>query len=507
MSGTRRHTSSLLVPSGEKRKTRRQRIRAERKLAAELERSQRDARRERIAAEKAQRRDAPYLPRSGERRAAAGRNWRPLRVQAHRATSATLAATYPFLAESGLGGEGMLIGSDAFSRRAFVFDPWVLYEKKVIQDPNMSVAGSIGTGKSALLKSLVARSLCFGRRAYIAGDPKGEWTGLTRAVGGTPIELGPGMPARLNPLDAGARPDGLPDHEWHTKVRSHRLGLLTSLAESLMGRLLEPVEHTAVGVALDHATGNSDRATLPQVVRHMLEPDPAADLPPGVPTIAQLHDDGRHVGHALSRLVLGDLAGLFGEESTVTFNPASPMISIDVSRIGEDSPLIPLVMTCTSAWMEAALRDPDGGNRWMVYDEAWKIMRHPPLVRRMETQWRLSRHWGIANVLAVHQWADFDAVGDLGSQTRAQAKSLLAETSTRVIYRQPADQLAQTAEVMGLNTTETGLLPQLVLGRGLWRILGQGGPRAFLVQNILTDRELAMFDTDTRMHTRSRDAS
>jgi hypothetical protein len=262
---------------------------------------------------------------------------------------------------------------------------------------------------------------------------------------------------------------------------------------------LQPVEHTAVGVALDHATTATDRPTLPRVVRHLLDPDPTADLPPGVPDVAQLSADGRHVGHALARLVLGDLAGLFDAETTVAFDPATPMISIDVSRIGEDSPLIPLVMTCTSAWMEAALRDPAGGNRWMVYDEAWKIMRHPPLVRRMETQWRLSRHWGIANVLAVHQWADFDAVGDLGSQTRAQAKSLLAETSTRVIYRQPADQLAQTADVMGLNTTETDLLPQLVLGRGLWRILGQGGPRSFLVDHRLARRELSMFTTDARM--------
>jgi hypothetical protein len=496
----RRHTTSLLVPAGETRKDSRTRLRAERQLAAELQRTQKAARREQLDAERAQRRDAPYLPRAGERGPVAGRSFRPLRVQAHRATSVTLAAAYPFLAEAGLGGEGILVGSDAFSRRAFVFDPWVLYEKRVIQDPNMSVAGSIGTGKSALLKSLVSRSLCFGRRAYVAGDPKGEWTGLTRAVGGVAIELGPGMPARLNPLDAGARPAELSDTDWASKVRSHRLNLLTSLAESLMTRLLEPVEYTAIGVALDYAAGSSGRPTLPQVVRNILDPDPSAMLPPGVPSVTQLYDDGRHVGHALARLVLGDLAGLFDQESTVGFDPATPMISIDVSRIGEDSPLIPLVMTCTSAWMEAALRDPQGGKRWMVYDEAWKIMRHPPLVRRMETQWRLSRHWGISNVLAVHQWADFDAVGDLGSQTRAQAKSLLAETSTRVIYRQPADQLRQTADVMGLNATETGLLPSLVLGRGLWRILGQGGPRAFLVQHMLTERELTMFDTDARMN-------
>jgi hypothetical protein len=188
-----------------------------------------------------------------------------------------------------------------------------------------------------------------GRRAYVAGDPKGEWTGLTQAVGGTAIELGPGMPARLNPLDTGARPAGLSDRDWHTKVRSHRLSLLTSLAESLTGRPLEPVEHTAVGVALDHAAASTDRPTLPQVVRHLLDPDPAADLSPGVPTVHQFAADGRHVGHALARLVLGDLAGLFDAESTITFDPNTPMISIDVSRIGEDSPLIPLVMTCTSA--------------------------------------------------------------------------------------------------------------------------------------------------------------
>jgi hypothetical protein len=173
-----------------------------------------------------------------------------------------------------------------------------------------------------------------------------------------------------------------------------------------------------------------------------------------------------------------------------------PMISIDVSRIGEDNPLIPLVMTCTSAWMEAALRDPAGGRRWMVHDEAWKIMRHPPLVRRMEAHWRLSCAWGLANVLAVHQLADFDAVGDQGSEAQARAKSLLSLTATRVVYRQPADQLTHTAAAMGLNPTETGLLPFLVRGRGLWRI----GTRGFLADHMLTERELAMFDTDARMN-------
>jgi hypothetical protein len=52
---------------------------------------------------------------------------------------------------------------------------------------------------------------------------------------------------------------------------------------------------------------------------------------------------------------------------------------------------------------------------------------------------------------------------------------------------------------MGLNATETDLLPQLVLGRGLWRILGQGGPRSLLIDHRLTGSELSMFNTDARM--------
>jgi hypothetical protein len=491
---SRRHAASLLVPATETRHARRARIKAERSLVTDQERARAAAARQQRTDEQAALLDAPPAPRAGERRPAAGRTWRRLRVQAHRATSATLAAAYPFLAEAGLGGAGILVGTDAYSRRSFVYDPWVLYQRGVLTNPNLAVAGEIGAGKSALLKSLVSRSLCFGRRAYVPGDPKGEWTPLTRAVGGTALELGRGMPTRINPLDAGTRPVGLAEDEWRRDVRARRLGLLTSLAETLMGRPLQPVEHTAVAAALDTAAVDHD-PVLSQVVHTMLDPDTTTSLPPGVASRDRLAEDGRSAAHALARLVFGDLAGLFDQASTARFDPDAPMISIDVSRIGEDNALIPLVMACTSVWMEAALRDPAGGHRWMVYDEAWKLMRNPALVRRMETQWRLSRAWGLANVLAVHQLADFNAVGAAGSEARARASTLLALTSTRVVYRQPADQLDTTAAAMGLNTTETELLPTLPRGRALWRI----GTRAFVVDHLLTEREQIMFDTDTRM--------
>ena len=60
-------------------------------------------------------------------------------------------------------------------------------------------------------KSLYTRSIPFGGRVYVPGDPKGEHTAVAEAVGGKAIALGHGMANRLNPLDEGHRPGGLDD--------------------------------------------------------------------------------------------------------------------------------------------------------------------------------------------------------------------------------------------------------------------------------------------------------
>lgn len=77
-------------------------------------------------------------------------------------------------------------------------------------------------------------------------------------------------------------------------------------------------------------------------------------------------EDGRLVGHALRRLVAGDLQGLFDGPSTVRFDPTLPMVPLDLSRVAENSMLISVLisvlMTCSSAWMESALSDRTAGH-------------------------------------------------------------------------------------------------------------------------------------------------
>src|SRR5690606_15019415 len=368
------------------------------------------------------------------------------------------------------------------------YDPWELYRRGIITAPNLILAGIVGSGKSSLAKSLYTRSLPFGYRVYVPGDPKGEHSGVAEAVGGKAIILGHGMGNRLNPLDEGYRPGGLSDQEWATTLAARRRDLLGALTETVLDRRLAPLEHTAIDTALAGAVRDADVPILPMVVDRLLRPDPADD-PDG-----RLTEDGRQVGHALRRLVAGDLAGLFDGPSTVRFDPPLPMVSLDLSRVTENSTLISVLMTCSSAWMEAALLDPNGGRRWVIYDEAWRLMSHPALLKRMDAHWRLARAYGIANMLIFHKLTDLENVGDAGSAMRSLANSLLANAETRIIYRQESDQLGATSAALGLTSTERKLLPSLGVGQGLWRIK----ERSFVVQQQLHPAELELFDTGAR---------
>ncbi|AGJ77201.1 hypothetical protein PALO_02930 [Cutibacterium avidum 44067] len=483
------HTAVLVAPAKERRRLRKQRRQAAARLQGEQRAAEREAARAKNEAERAERKAITYLPAAGEPGPAQLRSPGRFRLPRHQDTSATLAGAYPFLAEGGLGSDGVFVGQDLYSGGSFVYDPWVLYAGGVITAPNLVLAGIVGSGKSSLAKSLYTRSLPFGRRVYVPGDPKGEHTAVAEAVGGRAIVLGHGMSTRLNPLDEGYRPAGMDDQEWASTIASRRRDLIGALAETVLTRPLSPLEHTAIDTALTETVRGNDVLILPMVVDHVLKPSTSAD-PDG-----RLAEDGRLVGHALRRLVAGDLAGLFDGPSTVTFDPTLPMISLDLSRVAENSTLISVLMTCSSAWMESALLDPAGGQRWCIYDEAWRLMSHPALLKRMDAHWRLARHYGIANMLIFHKLTDLENVGDQGSAMRSLANSLLANAETRIIYRQESDQLGTTAQTLVLTGTEQKLLPGLGVGQGLWRIKD----RSFVCQHQLHPDELALFDTTTRM--------
>jgi DNA helicase HerA-like ATPase len=185
---------------------------------------------------------------------------------------------------------------------------------------------------------------------------------------------------------------------------------------------------------------------------------------------------------------------MFDGPTTVRLDAASPMVVLDLSALTGQEDAVAVAMICGAAWLEGSLAAA-GGPRWIVYDEAWRLLRSLPLVRQMQAQWKLSRALGIANLLVLHRLSDLDAAGASGSETRAIAEGLLADCSTRVVYRQESDQLAGSSAALGLTTAERDVLPQLPRGTGLWKLPG----RSYLVRHDLHPAEAVVFDTDAAM--------
>jgi hypothetical protein len=333
----------------------------------------------------------------------------------------------------------------------------------------------------------------------VPGDPKGEWGEVARALGAEPIALGRGLPARVNPLDPGHRPKRMPPDEWQREVLARRNTLLASLAETALDRRLQPVERNALLVALTAVTGTRDPDTgpaplLPEIVAGLMNPtqETAATLSM---TIRELAVESRPLALELRRLVVGDLAGLFDGPTTHPLDFDAPIQVLDTSRLAGDDTAIALLMTCASAWMETTLASARGGRRLVVYDEAWRMLRHLALVRRMQSQWKLSRALGVANLAVVHRISDLGAVGASGSEAVALAQGLLADCSIRVVYAQESDQVDLTATALGLSDVEADQLIHMPRGRGLWRI----GRHAAIVDHVLGPAELSVVDTDHRM--------
>jgi hypothetical protein len=81
----------------------------------------------------------------------------------------------------------------------------------------MLVIGHVGEGKSSLVKTLLWRSSVFGHSAVVA-DPEGKYGPLAAAYGIRPVRIGPGLPARLNPLDPGPSASVIPAEELSRRL-------------------------------------------------------------------------------------------------------------------------------------------------------------------------------------------------------------------------------------------------------------------------------------------------
>lgn len=426
-------------------------------------------------------------------------------VPAHEATSRHIAGMYPFVADAGNGHEGPILAVDLNSDGLFQFTPWDAYRDKSARgafSTNIVVFGAYRAGKSGTIKTLVYRSIAFGHQAIVPSDSKGEWVKLAEHVGGTVIRLGAGRSERLNPLDRGPRRSGASDEQHEKMVEERRRTTLQSLVETAHGTPIGAEENAALNLALDRAIeATGDVPTLREVhaqlgrirAGHVDERD------------TDLIEAAKTPWWELERFVSGDLSGLFEDESTVSFDEDSPLVVVDTSELFARSDLVAqLTQVCTTAWVQAVVSDKNSGRtRYLIREEGWRDMTNLRALQMYQQWLKLSRDYGIANIILLHKMGDLDAVGEANSRERNLAYSIIYDIENKFIFR--VNQQGKKALQDGLDLPPSHVELIATLGRG--EFVAYVGQFSYVLDcfSTSTDEERELFDTDSAMNTAPED--
>jgi hypothetical protein len=412
---------------------------------------------------------------------------------AHSATTAHACAAFPFVADGGLGREGVYIGQDAFGG-AFCFDPFLLYPD-VISSPNTVIFGDVGTRKSALVKTYLMRQILHGRQGLVI-DVKGEYGPLAHALGVEPFVLRPGGDQRLNPIDPRLGRDG-------------QLSVLRSVTREVLVRELTPEEDAALRVALDevNASCGGREPAPPDVVEALLHPTEAM-----VRGVSAAHADDlaascRQVALALQRLCEGDLHGMFDGPTSESIDLDASLVVLDISAV-PDSMATRILMICAAAFLrgvfaerkrEAEETGAPGRQMILVIEEGWRLTGDIGAAEFLQELWKLCRAWGIQNILVVHRITDLGASGDDGSREAKIAEGLLSDAEVVVVHRQPPDQREAIIGTLGRSESEAEIIIGERPGEAVWIV----GGRSVLAASRISTVEQSIVYTDFRMSART----
>ena len=417
-------------------------------------------------------------------------NERPL-IPWHQTSTGRAGVLTTFVAGSGAPLiPGPPIGIDALSRELFQFDCWGTYDAGLTTSPDLFFCGLRGQGKSYCAKTIAVREIGFGRRIIVQSDRQGEWKAIADAIPGGQV-VSPGKGNYLNPF---AMPDsshlkGDADRRaFRQEVLSGRKSAMMALAEAVKEPDRPfPLDKDMLSL-IDQLIASYDVGpmTLEDAVRRLSDWDWVDGVYENIHGFEHYQDLARRKASEAARVFSpmvegGTMSGMFDRESTITLDPAAPIIVFDTSGPVFQDPTLKRVYTAAvSSWIDRLLQARDGARRIIVCEEAWDLLGNPQLVDSLQTRQRSAGHWGCATWLIVHGVADMTQVFTQGSGLRGKVEQLMNLMETKIIYRQGGENITLLNQLVpDLSEDEIAQIPRLAQGYGIWRI-GRSHPRMIL---------------------------
>lgn len=397
---------------------------------------------------------------------------------------------------------GIIIGLDKLSGVMIAHDPITAYQDRRITSPNVIVVGTVGAGKSSLIKTVyVERPLLLRDRRALVVDKKpgehgeGEYAPVSRRFGAEPFRFDPDDPDHrtttcLNLLDPVILAGGGPAAQKQ---------LLFAIAELAGREELDEWHHKALSLAYRatrRAVEVGDiRRPVPVIgdlVERFMDVVGDAALRQARPVVLdRLAMAAASMQFRFERLLEDELAGMFDRETSphVTLNPK--LTVFDVSALPEDGPSTSMVMVAANAWLMGMLTRHRGIRTNFVAEEGWHLLGGPG-GRVIQSKSKLSRGLGLSLIAAIHHLTDIPK--------DSPAIAMIKEAQTVHVFRQDKkDDIDECVAYFNLEESNAAGLSNLDQGEFLLKV---GTHREIGVQHVRTPAEMEFTNTDSALTNR-----
>lgn len=307
--------------------------------------------------------------------------------------SGALTACFPFYNSEITHENGVFIGVNTTTWTPVLID---FYDRKILNNSNITVLGQAGTGKTFFVSLLTLRSTLRGIRTVII-DPEDEYKKLTDAVGGSHIYLAPDSKECINPFDIEEEDivddDGFPTGQKEVSING-KVSDILNLLEVMAGGLTSGQRSTC-STLLQQLYYDKNISRDPKSL-YVTEPyfDPKTKIfyhngmKKQMPIFSDFHrkveeyaiknndQEMKDLSKSLLMFKKGGIYDMFDcytSESLANFKDA-PIVTFDVSKL-EENILRPIGMYVALSWTwEKFVKKNPQIKKRIVCDEAWMLV-------------------------------------------------------------------------------------------------------------------------------------
>ena len=320
-------------------------------------------------------------------------------------TTSSTAIFIPFMTrELRMAGPSLYYGMNALSHNVIMAD------RKKLKSANGLYLGSTGSGKSfAAKREIINVFLTIPKDRIIIVDPMGEYAPLVRRLGGQVVEIAPGSPSHINPMDIQL---DLDDDESPLSMKAD---FLLSLCELVVG-------------------GKDLYEEL------LKQPEPEA----------------RRVATALELYCTGSL-NLFNHQTNVKLT--SHIVCIVLKGLGENLRKIAMHVTNDFVTSAVNVNFHSGVSTWCYFDEFHILLRDALTASYFVAVWKMLRKKGCVPSALTQNVKDLLASREI--------EAILDNTDFMILLSQAQSDRAILAKQLGISEHQLSYITHSNSGEGL----------------------------------------